>query len=112
MKKIEVIVKPVEFEGVKSALEEVGIARMTVSEVKAFGRQKAHWEIFRGSEYSVDYLPEIKMEMQVPDNRLEAALAAIGKAAKLDGLGDDHLMVSTIENSPRGNSAGVMETAV
>ena len=112
MRKIEVIMKPVEFEGVKSALEEVGIARVTVSEVKAFGRQKAHWEIFRGSEYSVDYLPEIKMELLVPDNRLEAALAAIGKATKLYGLGDDHLMVSTIDNSPRGNSAGMVETAV
>jgi len=97
MKKIEAIIKPFKLEEVKDALSEVGIEGMTVSEVKGFGRQKGHTEIYRGSEYTVDFLPKIKVETAVPDNVKDAAIAAIIKAAKTGKIGDGKIFVSSLE---------------
>lgn len=101
MKKIEAIIKPFKLEEVKEALSEVGIEGMTVSEVKGFGRQKGHTEIYRGSEYTVDFLPKIKLEIVIPDNASEAAIAAIVKAAKTGKIGDGKVFISPIEEAVR-----------
>jgi nitrogen regulatory protein P-II 1 len=97
MKKIEAIIKPFKLEEVKDALSEIGIEGMTVSEVKGFGRQKGHTEIYRGSEYKVDFLPKVKIEIVLPDNRVEAAVAAIVGAAKTGKIGDGKVFVANIE---------------
>ena len=86
MKKIEAIIKPFKLEEVKDALGEVGIEGMTVTEVKGFGRQKGHTEIYRGSEYTVDFLPKIKLELVIADSQVEAAVATIVKAAKTGNM--------------------------
>jgi nitrogen regulatory protein P-II 1 len=101
MKKIEAIIKPFKLEEVKDALGELGIEGMTVTEVKGFGRQKGHTEIYRGSEYTVDFLPKIKLEVVVADERVEAAIAAIIKAAKTGKIGDGKVFVSSIEDAIR-----------
>jgi nitrogen regulatory protein PII len=101
MKKIEAIIKPFKLEEVKDALGELGIEGMTVTEVKGFGRQKGHTEIYRGSEYTVDFLPKIKLEVVVADERVEAAIAAIIKAAKTGKIGDGKVFVSNIEDAIR-----------
>ena len=101
MKKIEAIVKPFKLEEVKDALHELGIHGMTVSEVKGFGRQKGHTEIYRGSEYTVDFLPKVKIEMVLPDNQTESAIEAIIKAAKTGKIGDGKIFVSTIDEAYR-----------
>jgi nitrogen regulatory protein P-II 1 len=101
MKKIEAIVKPFKLEEVKDALGEIGITGMTVSEVKGFGRQKGHTEIYRGSEYTVDFLPKIKLEIVTPDDRADAAIAAIIKAAKTGKIGDGKVFVSTVNEAIR-----------
>jgi nitrogen regulatory protein PII len=101
MKKIEAIIKPFKLEEVKDALAEVGVEGMTVSEVKGFGRQKGHTEIYRGSEYTVDFLPKIKMDIVVADDQVERAVAAIVKAAKTGKIGDGKVFVSAIENAIR-----------
>jgi nitrogen regulatory protein P-II 1 len=101
MKKIEAIIKPFKLEEVKDALSEVGIEGMTVSEVKGFGRQKGHTEIYRGSEYTVDFLPKIKVELVISDERLDPAVAAIVKAAKTGKIGDGKVFVSNIEEAVR-----------
>src|SRR5574342_585614 len=101
MKKIEAIIKPFKLEEVKDALSEVGIEGMTVSEVKGFGRQKGHTEIYRGSEYTVDFLPKIKIEVVLPDTQVSAAIEAIVKAAKTGKIGDGKVFVSSIENAIR-----------
>ncbi len=101
MKKIEAIIKPFKLEEVKDALGEVGVEGMTVSEVKGFGRQKGHTEIYRGSEYTVDFLPKIKLEMVVPAERLDAAVTAILKAARTGKIGDGKIFVSEIEEAVR-----------
>src|SRR5258708_7615988 len=101
MKKIEAIIKPFKLEEVKEALEGVGRTGMTVSEVKGFGRQKGHTEIYRGSEYTVDFLPKIKVELVVPDDRADAAVTAIVKAAKTGKIGDGKVFVSSIEQAIR-----------
>ncbi len=111
MKKIEAIIKPFKLEEVKDALGDIGIEGMTVSEVKGFGRQKGHTEIYRGSEYTVDFLPKIKIETVVGDSQLEAAVAAIIKAAKTGKIGDGKVFIYTVEEAIRirteekGNSA-------
>jgi nitrogen regulatory protein P-II 1 len=111
MKKIEAIIKPFKLTEVKDALNELGIQGMTVSEVKGFGRQKGHTEIYRGSEYTVDFLPKIKIETAVPDNQVKAAVDAIIKAAKTGKIGDGKIFVSSIEEiirirtEERGDSA-------
>src|SRR5579883_3161010 len=101
MKKIEAIIKPFKLEEVKDALGEVGIEGMTVSEVKGFGRQKGHTEIYRGSEYTVDFLPKIKLELVVADSILDAAVNAIVKSAKTGKIGDGKVFVSEIKEAIR-----------
>jgi nitrogen regulatory protein P-II 1 len=96
MKKIEAIIKPFKLEEVKDALGEIGIEGMTVSEVKGFGRQRGHTEIYRGSEYTVDFLPKIKLEIVIDDDALDGAVAAIVKSAKTGKV-----FVSTIEEAVR-----------
>jgi len=101
LKKIEAIIKPFKLEEVKDALGEIGIEGMTVSEVKGFGRQKGHTEIYRGSEYTVDFLPKIKVELVVSDGRVEAAVNAMVKSAKTGKIGDGKVFVSPIEEAVR-----------
>ena len=101
MKKIEAIIKQFKLEEVKDALGEIGIEGMTVTEVKGFGRQKGHTEIYRGSEYTVDFLPKIKVELVLADEKLEEAVAAIVKAAKTGKIGDGKVFVSAIEEAVR-----------
>jgi nitrogen regulatory protein PII len=101
MKKIEAIIKPFKLEEVKDALGEVGIEGMTVTEVKGFGRQRGHTEIYRGSEYTVDFLPKIKLEIVVDDDVMDNAVAAIVKSAKTGKIGDGKVFISTIEEAVR-----------
>ncbi len=101
MKKIEAVIKPFKLNEVKTALNEIGIQGMTVTEVKGFGRQKGHTEIYRGSEYTVDFLPKIKIESVLPDNLAAQAVQAILKAAKTGKIGDGKVFVSNIENAYR-----------
>jgi nitrogen regulatory protein P-II 1 len=101
MKKIEAIIKPFKLEEVKDALADLGIEGMTVSEVKGFGRQKGHTEIYRGSEYTVDFLPKIKIEVVVADSALDPALSAIVKSAKTGKIGDGKVFVTPIEEAIR-----------
>jgi nitrogen regulatory protein P-II 1 len=101
MKKIEAIIKPFKLEEVKDALSEIGIEGMTVVEVKGFGRQKGHTEIYRGSEYTVDFLPKIKIELVTTDAQVEAAVAAIIKSAKTGKIGDGKVFVSSVEQAVR-----------
>ena len=101
MKKIEAIIKPFNLEEVKDALSEIGIEGMTVSEVKGFGRQKGHTEIYRGSEYTVDFLPKIKIDLVITDGQVEAAVGAIIKSAKTGKIGDGKVFVSGVEQAIR-----------
>src|SRR5215467_5232168 len=101
MKKIEAIVKPFKLEEVKDALGEIGIEGMTVSEVKGFGRQKGHTEIYRGSEYTVDFLPKIKIELVLPDSQSDSAVAVILKSAKTGKIGDGKVFISTVDDAIR-----------
>ena len=101
MKKIEAIIKPFKLEEVKDALSDIGVEGMTVTEVKGFGRQKGHTENYRGSEYTVDFLPKIKLELVLPDGRVDAAVSAIVKAAKTGKIGDGKVFVSKIEDAIR-----------
>ena len=101
MKKIEAIIKPFKLEEVKDALAEMGVEGMTVTEVKGFGRQKGHTEIYRGSEYTVDFLPKIKVEVVLGDAQIEAAVAAIVKAAKTGKIGDGKVFVSDVNEAIR-----------
>src|SRR5476649_1436892 len=99
MKKVEAIIKPFKLEEVKDALADLGIEGMTVSEVKGFGRQKGHTEIYRGSEYTVDFLPKIKIEVVLADSLAEQAVTAIIKAAKTGKIGDGKVFVSSIQEA-------------
>ncbi len=101
MKKIEAIIKPFKLDEVKEALGELGIQGMTVSEVKGFGRQKGHTELYRGAEYVVDFLPKIKLEIAVDDDAVEKAVNAIVDAAHTDRIGDGKIFVSSIEEAVR-----------
>ncbi len=112
MKKIEAIIKPFKLEEVKDALGEIGVEGMTVSEVKGFGRQKGHTEIYRGSEYTVDFLPKVKLEVVVSDDQLSEAVAAIVKAAKTGKIGDGKVFVSAIEEAIRIRTEEKGEAAV
>ena len=112
MKKIEAIVKPFKLEEIKDALAEVGIEGMTVIEVKGFGRQKGHTEIYRGSEYTVDFLPKIKLEIVVADSRVDSAVTAIIKAAKTGKIGDGKVFVSPMEQSVRIRTEEKGDTAL
>ena len=97
MKKIEAIIKPFKLDEVKEALAQLNIQGMTISEVKGFGRQKGHSELYRGAEYTVDFLPKVKVEVLVPDEKAAGAAEAIIAAAKTGRIGDGKLFISTVE---------------
>ncbi len=101
MKKIEAIIKPFKLEDVKEALSEIGIEGMTISEVKGFGRQKGHTEIYRGSEYTVDFLPKVKFELVLSDDRVAKAVEAIVGSAKTGKIGDGKVFILPIEDAIR-----------
>ena len=101
MKKIEAIIKPFRLEDVKDRLHDAGIIGMTVSEVKGFGRQKGHTEIYRGSEYTVDFLPKLKLELVVADDQVPVAVQAIIAAAKTGKIGDGKIFISSVEEAIR-----------
>jgi nitrogen regulatory protein P-II 1 len=101
MKKIEAIIKPFKLDEVKSALHDVGVTGLTVSEVRGFGRQKGHTEVYRGAEYVVDFLPKVKIELVLEDSMVERAIEAIMQAAKTDKIGDGKIFVSSIEEAIR-----------
>ena len=101
MKKIEAIIKPFKLEEVKDALAEIGVEGMTVTEVKGFGRQKGHTEIYRGSEYTVDFLPKVKIEIVTTDEVTDKAIAAIVAAAKTGKIGDGKVFVLPVEHAVR-----------
>jgi nitrogen regulatory protein P-II 1 len=112
MKKIEAIIKPFKLNDVKEALNGIGILGMTVMEVKGFGRQKGHTEIYRGSEYTVDFLPKIKVETVLPNDQVEAAVEAILKAAKTGKIGDGKVFVSTVDDAWRIRTSEQGDSAV
>jgi nitrogen regulatory protein P-II 1 len=112
MKKIEAIIKPFKLNDVKEALNGIGILGMTVMEVKGFGRQKGHTEIYRGSEYTVDFLPKIKIETVLPDSLVESAVEAILKAAKTGKIGDGKVFVSTVDDAWRIRTSEQGDSAV
>jgi nitrogen regulatory protein P-II 1 len=101
MKKIEAIIKPFKLQDVKDALHEVGIQGMTVTEVKGFGRQKGHTEIYRGSEYTVDFMPKMKLELVLPDAQIKPAVDAIIKAAKTGKIGDGKVFILPVNDAVR-----------
>src|ERR1700678_984254 len=101
MKKIEAIIKPFKLQDVKEALNQIGVEGMTVTEVKGFGRQKGHTEIYRGSEYTVDFLPKIKMDIVVADSMAEKAAEAIIKAAKTGKIGDGKIFILPVDEAIR-----------
>jgi nitrogen regulatory protein P-II 1 len=101
MKKIEAIIKPFKLEEVKEALQEIGVQGLSVIEVKGFGRQKGHTELYRGAEYVVDFLPKVKIEVALDDDQVETAIAAIIEAAKTDKIGDGKIFISNIEQAIR-----------
>ena len=101
MKKIEAIIKPFKLEDVKDALKDLGVTGMTLTEVKGFGRQKGHTEIYRGSEYTVDFLPKNKIEVVVADNQVKTVVDAIVKAARTGKIGDGKVFVSPLEDAIR-----------
>jgi nitrogen regulatory protein PII len=112
MKKVEAIIKPFKLEEVKDSLGEIGIEGMTVSEVKGFGRQKGHTEIYRGSEYTVDFLPKIKIELVLADSQVEVAVAAIVKSAKTGKIGDGKIFVLPVLEAVRIRTEEKGEQAV
>jgi nitrogen regulatory protein P-II 1 len=101
MKKIEAIIKPFKLDEVKEALQELGIQGLSVTEVKGFGRQKGHTELYRGAEYVVDFLPKVKIEVVLADDQLDGAVEAIIEAAKTDKIGDGKIFVTTVEQAIR-----------
>ena len=101
MKKIEAVIKPFKLDEVKEALQEVGLKGMTVTEVKGFGRQKGHTELYRGAEYVVDFLPKVKIEIVINEDRQEAAVEAIQKAARTGRIGDGKIFVLNVEEAIR-----------
>ena len=112
MKKIEAIIKPFKLEDVKEALSSLGVQGMTVSEVKGFGRQKGHTEIYRGSEYTVDFLPKLKLEVVLADANVQAAVDALIKEAKTGKIGDGKVFVSSIDDAIRIRTEETGEQAV
>ena len=112
MKKIEAIIKPFKLEEVKDALGDIGIEGLTVSEVKGFGRQKGHTEIYRGSEYTVDFLPKIKLEIVVADGRVAEAVGVILTSAKTGKIGDGKIFVSSVDEVIRIRTEEKGEAAV
>lgn len=101
MKKIEAIIKPFKLDEVKEALQDVGVQGLSVIEVKGFGRQKGHTELYRGAEYVVDFLPKVKIDVVLDDDQVDAAVEAIIEAAKTDKIGDGKIFVSPVEQAIR-----------
>ena len=101
MKKIEAVIKPFKLEDVREALAEIGVEGMTLSEVKGFGRQKGHTEIYRGSEYTVDFLPKVKFEIVLPDDRAQQAVEVITQAARTGKIGDGKVFIFDVEQAVR-----------
>ncbi|MBD3671057.1 MAG: P-II family nitrogen regulator [Gammaproteobacteria bacterium] len=101
MKKIEAIIKPFKLDDVREALSEIGVAGMTATEVKGFGRQKGHTELYRGAEYVVDFLPKVKIEIVVSDSKVDNCVEAITNAARTGKIGDGKIFISTIEGAVR-----------
>jgi len=112
MKKIEAIIKPFKLDEVKEALQEIGIQGLSVTEVKGFGRQKGHTELYRGAEYVVDFLPKVKIEVVLADDMAEAAIDAIIDAAKTDKIGDGKIFVSDVSQAIRIRTREVGEDAL
>jgi nitrogen regulatory protein P-II 1 len=112
MKKIEAIVRPHKVDGVRQSLHEQGIHGMTLLEVKGIGRQKGHTEMYRGSEYQIDFLPKVKLELVVPEHRLEVAISCILKAAKTGEIGDGKIFVSKVDEAIRVRTEEVGESAL
>ena len=112
MKKIEAIIKPFKLDEVREALSEVGVAGLTVTEVKGFGRQKGHTELYRGAEYVVDFLPKVKVEMIVGDAMVERAIEAIVKAARTGKIGDGKIFVTSVEQVIRIRTGETDEAAI
>ena len=101
MKLVTAIIKPFKLDDVKEALQEIGLQGLTVTEAKGFGRQKGHTELYRGAEYVVDFLPKIKIELVIPDNRVEAAVEAIQNAAQTGRIGDGKIFILPVEGAIR-----------
>ena len=112
MKKVEAIIKPFKLEEVKEALSNVGIKGLTVSEVKGFGRQKGHKELYRGAEYEIEFLPKVKLEVVVPESELEAVIDAIVSSARTGRLGDGKVFVSPVEEVVRIRTSERGEEAI
>ena len=112
MKKIEAIIKPFKLDEVKEALQAVGVQGLSVTEIKGFGRQKGHTELYRGAEYVVDFLPKVKIEVVLVDDMVDAAVQAIVKAAKTDKIGDGKIFISTIEQAIRIRTGETGDDAV
>ena len=112
MKKIEAIIKPFKLDEVKSAVHAVGVQGLTVSEVKGFGRQKGHTELYRGAEYVVDFLPKLKLEIVVGDDQAEAVVEAIVGAASTNKIGDGKIFVMPVENAVRIRTGETAEAAL
>jgi nitrogen regulatory protein P-II 1 len=112
MKKIEAVIKPFKLDDVREALSELGVSGLTVTEVKGFGRQKGHTELYRGAEYVVDFLPKIKVEVVIPATLLDAAIEAIIKAAHTGKIGDGKIFISSVEQVVRIRTGETNETAL
>lgn len=112
MKKIEAIFKPFKLDEVREALSEIGVSGLTVTEVKGFGRQKGHTELYRGAEYVVDFLPKVKIEVVVPDKLLDAAIDAVVKAARTGKIGDGKIFVTSVDQVIRIRTGETDEAAV
>jgi nitrogen regulatory protein PII len=112
MKKIEAIIKPFKLDEVREALSAIGVSGLTVSEVKGFGRQKGHTELYRGAEYAVDFLPKVKVEIVLPDNLLESAIEAITTSARTGKIGDGKIFVTAVEQVVRIRTGETDESAV
>ncbi|MBI3936057.1 MAG: P-II family nitrogen regulator [Betaproteobacteria bacterium] len=112
MKKIEAIFKPFKLDEVREALSEIGVSGLTVTEVKGFGRQKGHTELYRGAEYVVDFLPKVKVEVVVPDGLLESAIEAIIKTARTGKIGDGKIFVTGVDQVIRIRTGETDEAAI
>ena len=112
MKKVEAIVKPFKLDEVREALSEIGVTGLTVTEVKGFGRQKGHTELYRGAEYVVDFLPKVKVEVVLPDTLVDRAIEAIVKAARTGKIGDGKIFVTNVEQVVRIRTGESGEAAV
>ena len=112
MKKIEAIVKPFKLDEVREALSELGVTGLTVTEVKGFGRQKGHTELYRGAEYVVDFLPKVKVEVVIPDSLTERAIESIVKAARTGKIGDGKIFVTSVEEAVRIRTGEKGEDAI